>query len=252
MSLLPLEYFQDYKSQINLLDINFEESLKKNKKLLNLEYLLEISALFSSRIEGNSLDINSFMNAKNDTFKRNSKDFQEILDLKKAYSFAKTQFLNEKNFLKIHKILAKKFLIKEKLGKYRKESVGVFSSEGLVYLALEWEKVGQEMKSFFVEIENLLNSKLEILEIFYYASLIHLRFVHIHPFSDGNGRMARILEKWFLVKKLNSHLWFLQTEKYYFENRQEYYKSLNLGLNYYELDYKKSVNFLIMLPKCLN
>ncbi|WP_220392957.1 Fic family protein [Chitinophaga lutea] len=32
--------------------------------------------------------------------------------------------------------------------------------------------------------------------------MIHLVFVKIHPRADGNGRSARLLEKWFLAVKL--------------------------------------------------
>jgi Fic family protein len=40
------------------------------------------------------------------------------------------------------------------------------------------------MKKLFLDIKILLEKKLSLEEIFYYASLIHLKFVHIHPFSD--------------------------------------------------------------------
>jgi Fic family protein len=32
--------------------------------------------------------------------------------------------------------------------------------------------------------------------------LIHLRLAQIHPFRDGNGRAARLIEKWFVAEKL--------------------------------------------------
>jgi Fic family protein len=51
-------------------------------------------------------------------------------------------------------------------------------------LAIEPELVEKEMKSFFEEILEILKQDLSNEEIFFYASLIHLRFVHIHPFSD--------------------------------------------------------------------
>jgi Fic family protein len=44
-------------------------------------------------------------------------------------------------------------------------------------------------------------------EVFYFASFIHLRFVHIHPFRDGNGRAARLIEKWFIAEKLGKQFW---------------------------------------------
>jgi len=88
-------------------------------------------------------------------------------------------------------------------------------------------------------------------EIFYFASLIHLKFVHIHPFMDGNGRAARILEKWFLSEKLNPEMWKLTSEKYYKDNQIEYYRNINLGVNYYELNYDKCLPFLLMLINSL-
>ena len=41
----------------------------------------------------------------------------------------------------------------------------------------------------FWDIELLQSNGLDPFEIFYYASLIHLVLVKIHPFQDGNGRI---------------------------------------------------------------
>jgi Fic family protein len=218
----------------------------------NLGYQTQASAVYSSNIEGNTIDLNSFMNLSfsKEKFKP-TKEVQEIEDLILAYKAAQEIELTEKNFLKCHKLLAKQLLIASLCGKYRNDKVGVFGQSGLVYLAVEAEFVGETMKVFFEEINELLSLKLNIEETFYFASLIHLRFVHIHPFMDGNGRAARLLEKWFLAEKLGTDLWKISSEKYYKEYQSEYYKNINLGVNFYELDYDKCLPFLIMLPNSL-
>ncbi|MCK4554164.1 Fic family protein, partial [Candidatus Parcubacteria bacterium] len=58
-------------------------------------------------------------------------------------------------------------------------------------------------------------------------------------------------EKWFLAEKLDKKSWLIQSEKYYKENLEQYYKNINLGVNYYELNYDQCLPFLLMLPKAL-
>jgi Fic family protein len=78
-------------------------------------------------------------------------------------------------------------------------------------------------------------------------------FAKIHPFADGNGRAARLLEKWFLAEVLGPAVWGIPTEKYYYDNREQYYKGLNIGINYYETleQLNKTLPFIIMLPKAV-
>jgi Fic family protein len=122
---------------------------------------------------------------------------------------------------------------------------------GLAYLAIEPELVEKEMKTFFDGVVELINSKLTEEEVFYFASLIHLIFVHIHPFRDGNGRAARLLEKWFISEKLGQEFWKIPSEEYYKNNQLKYYETINLGVNFYELNYDNCYGFLEMLPNCL-
>lgn len=249
MKILTNKYFESYEN--NLKDISKSlENFRKSSKELDLAFLNDSSSVFSSNIEWNSLDLNSFMNLKMN--KKINKDVKEIDNLIKAYEFAQKNILNETNFLYTHFLSSKTLLIKSKRWIYRDEKVGVFWKNWLIYLAIEPEFVKEKMKEFFEDIDFLLKSNLKEEEVFYFSSMIHLVFVHIHPFSDWNWRIARLLEKWFLTSKLWNEFWKLSSEKFYKENRSNYYENINMWVNYYELDYSKSLNFLLMLPNSFN
>jgi len=242
------EYMKSIGNEIPLRIKNFDFSESRG----GFEYLTKSSAVYSSNIEGNSIDLNSFMNYKLSSGKiKAHKEIQEIENLIDAYKFAQSNALTEQNFLECHKIFSKTLVIKSQQGKYRNDQVGVFSTSGLVYLAIEPQFVNETMSDFFKDLKTLLNQDLSESETFYFASLIHLIFAHIHPFRDGNGRAARLLEKWFLSVKLGPDFWKVSSEKYYKEHQMEYYSNINLGVNYYELNYAKCIPFLLMLPKSL-
>jgi Fic family protein len=62
--------------------------------------------------------------------------------------------------------------------------------------------------------------------------------VKTHPFQDGNGRTARLLEKWFLLNKIGVEATAVELEKHYYVNRSAYYTNIRkLGLDYPSLDY---------------
>ncbi len=247
MKILTDKYFDTYKG-----DSNFDKKIalfKSNSKEISFDYLTQSSSVFSSNIEWNTLDLNSFMNHKMN--KSVSKDVEEIDNLIAAYSFAQKEPLTERNFLNTHKLSSKTLLIKSRRGVYRNDKVWVFGKAGLVYLAIEPEYVEKEMAKLFSDIWELLMKEMSNEENFYYSSLIHLIFVHIHPFPDWNWRSARLLEKWFLAEKLWKDLWKLPSEEFYWNNRDSYYKNINLWVNYYEIDYTKSSKFLNMLKDCL-
>lgn len=121
----------------------------------------------------------------------------------------------------------------------------------MVYLAIEPEHIKENMSEYFCGIAYLLNTELSPEQIFYHAFFIHLVFVHLHPFSDGNGRAARLPEKWLLSEKPGKEFCNIPSEKYYKENRGDYYNNINIGVNFYELNYDNCLPFLSMLPKSL-
>ena len=246
------KYFDEYHKLVGHKIDTWLTNYDFNDRGIELGYSTKASAVYSSNIEGNTVDLNTYMNHELAKHKFNpSKEIEEIDNLVKAYEYAQQTSLNETTFLKCHSIFSKTLLIKSKLGKYREEKVGVFGEKGLAYLAVEPEFVNKKMNVFFNEVSQLLTSDMSEAQVFYYASLVHLVFVHIHPFMDGNGRGARLLEKWFICQKLGARFWNLSSEKYYKDNRNDYYNNINLGVNYYELDYDKCLPFLCMLPLCL-
>ena len=108
------------------------------------------------------------------------------------------------------------------------------------------------MSLLWNDIEELKKDSLSTTEVFYFAAFIHIVFVNIHPFEDGNGRAARLLEKWFIAEKLGKKAWYLQSELNYYTHVNDYYKNINrIGIFYEQLDYSKALPFLLMLPNAL-
>jgi len=219
----------------------------------DFEYYLIASSLYSSKIEGNTLDVNSFFRNKELPLSPKRKEVEEIENLVAAYRFAANNELTMNGFLHCHKILSPTLLPVKEQGKLRKDQVGIRDAQSMrpVYLAVEAEFVERELKTLFLDIQTLLDNELSEKEIFYNASMIHLWTAMIHPFMDGNGRAARLLEKWFLASKLGKSAWSLNSEKYYWDNRPAYYQNISLGFNYYALHWERCLPFLLMLPEAV-
>ena len=121
------------------------------------------------------------------------------------------------------------------------------SDDKIEYIAANPDIVKTELDKLFHDIEILRKSDLDPFEIFYYSSLVHLVFVKIHPFQDGNGRSARLIEKWLLIEKIGEKATSVQLEKNYYKKLQDYYSNIRkFGLEYENLDYSKCLDFLLM------
>ena len=224
---LPVDYFQFYKS---------------------------VSSVYSSKIEGEDIDFDSFFKHKfmNVPFRANYT--RKADDLYAAYDFIDSNKLNLENVKKAHSVLSSHLLPKNQQGFIRTNPMFVINSKDQIeYVAASPEEVNRELDKLFKDIEFLQSRELNAREIFYYASLIHLVFVKIHPFQDGNGRAARLIEKWFLLEKFGEKAIAIQLEKNYYMKLKDYYHNIRvLGLEYEELDYRKSLDFLLMTVQSIN
>lgn len=217
----------------------------------DFRFYLIASSCNSSMIEGSNLDTETYFRLKEAGFV--SKGLREVEDIVKTYDFASTHVLNEANLLKAHKSISAHLDIPKKyMGVLRDRPVNVWGNGKIVYKCADTKIVSREMQKLFHDIQLLKERKLSTDEVFYYASMIHLVFVSIHPFADGNGRMARLLEKWFLAEKLGMVAWRIQSEKLYYKRKRSYYSRLHFRTDYKTIDYSRGVDFLTLLPMALN
>lgn len=132
MKITDQTYYNQYLDSIGKRISELVKSYDFSEENGDFDYLTKASAVYSSNIEGNSIDLNSYMNYEMNKEKfKVGKEIEEIQDLIKAYEFAQNNSLTEDNFLKCHEKFSKTLLIKSKRGKYRIEPIGVFGKSGL-------------------------------------------------------------------------------------------------------------------------
>ena len=97
-----------------------------------------------------------------------------------------------------------KYLVEE-YGEFRHGEEGVFNGDECIFMAPPAQFVPQLMDELFEWMKKSRKSVHPLIM----SSVFHYEFVFIHPFADGNGRMARlwhtaILAKWKPVFGSNS------------------------------------------------
>jgi Fic family protein len=252
LKIIQVDLLEAYLLQVDENLASAFESLKEaDLSTDGFSFYTSVSSVFSSKIEGEEIELDSYIKHKKFGIDFLSDYTKKIDDLYNAYTFAKTNELNKTNISEVHKLLSKHIVAKHQQGKLRTQNMYVTTPDGKIeYVAATPFEVESEMEKLYCDIELLLKEDLSLQEVFFFAAMIHLVFVKIHPWSDGNGRSARVLEKWFLAQKLGGNAWFVQSEKNYYQQHSIYYKNIRvLGLEYLELDYSKALPFLLMLSE---
>lgn len=255
LKIVKTDLLEQYNLQVDKnLQVTFDALTDAAISTDTFSFYTSVSSVFSSKIEGEDIALDSYIKHKKFGIEFLPNYTKKIDDLYDAYTFAKTNALNKENISEAHKLLSKHIVAKHFQGKLRTQNMYVSTPDGKIeYVAATPFEVPGEMENFYHDIEILLQEDLSINEVFFFAAMLHLVFVKIHPWNDGNGRSARLIEKWFLAQKLGEKAWFVQSEKHYYQQHQTYYNNIRLlGLEYVELDYSKALPFLLMLPNSLN
>ena len=254
LKILNTNLFSNFVQKIDFSILEIIEKLEQ--KEISFDYYktnYAISSVFSSKIEGEEIELDSFFKHKFLEVKFLPDYTKRTDDLFSAYEFMQENILNLDNIYEAHSILSENLLPKFQRGNIRKNQMMIVNNDGKIeYVAADKSLVENELEKLFEDIDNLMSEDLSLEEIFYFASQIHLVFVKIHPFEYGNGRSARLLEKWFLKEFLGRKAFAVQLEKNYYKNLQNYYKNLKkIGIEYVDLDYNKSLDFLLMTVNSL-
>ena len=249
LQLIQTQLLNDFRNGTDRLQSAFDALADAELSNEHFSFYTSVASVFSSKIEGEDIELDSYVKHK-----RWGEAFQpdytrKTDDLYSAYDFAHTHALTRENIASAHALLARNLVAENQLGRLRTGNMYVTTPDGKIeYVAAPPQELPVEMAKFYADLEMLLQQQLTTEEAFYYASYLHLVFVKIHPWTDGNGRTARLLEKWFLAHHLGEKAWFIQSERYYYEHHAQYYHHLRaLGLEYETLDYTRALPFLGML-----
>lgn len=247
-----------FNTWLSLLDVTLDDALEKLKvrewTANNFKFATAVSVMASSRIEGETLQIDSYIKHKMLDVDYLPNLTEKPNDLYTAYEFAKDHPLNKAHFQECHRLATAHLLPETHRGEVRKGNMLIMQqqSQRVEYEAASAQQVQKEYDRFWYELDELLTLDLSTEQSFYYAALLHLVFVKIHPFDDGNGRTARLLEKWFLSETLGEKAWYIPSELYYYNNLKTYYHNLaRVGLFYEDLHYDQGIPFMLMLPSSL-
>lgn len=181
---------QKYNTQINKLQ---KEELAQFEKSFFTELTYN-----SNAIEGNTLSLEETSLIINEGLTPEGKTLREIYEAKnhrEAIEFIKNfkGDLSEELILKIHSIILKN-VSKRFAGKYRQTNVKIFGSN----VKLPRHQIVPQLIKNLIYWYKKNKSKYSQFEL---AILTSMKFVTIHPFVDGNGKVSRLIMNFLLNKK---------------------------------------------------
>ena len=156
-----------------------------------------IKSIHSSlKIEANSLSLEQVRDVINGKMVLGEqKEIQEVKNAYAAYErFSEIQPFSIKSIKLFHGIMTK--YVVEESGDFRRGEEGVFNGDECIFMAPPAQFVPQLMDDLFAWMKEEKNNVHPLIM----SSVFHYEFVFIHPFSDGNGRMARLCHTAMLAK----------------------------------------------------
>lgn len=183
--------------KLSLLKPLTEDKARRLAKEAKLEHVWSSNAL-----EGNSLTLNQTSSIINDgiTVGKSVKETLEAINLSQAYDYMlmlaeSKQELTESVIKKLNRlVMFNTAQTHELAGTYRKGKAWPKGYEDQPYIIPT--AIADKMK----QLINWSKENKGRLPPVIYAADLHQKFVSIHPFSDGNGRTARLLMNLVLIQ----------------------------------------------------
>ena len=161
-------------------NLDSKPHLRKNSKIKSIHSSLAI--------EANSLSLDEVRDVINGrTVIGQQKEIQEVKNAYAAYEqIGKFDIYSIEDFKRLHGVMTR--YIVDESGCFRSGEEGVFSGDKCMFMAPPAKLVPEQMQNLFDWMCNAENNVHPLI----LAAVFHYEFVFIHPFSDGNGRMARL------------------------------------------------------------
>ena len=212
-----LNYVSDIMKKIG--EANYFESLNRFPELRRKTRIRSIHS--SLAIENNQLSLFQVEDVINGKLViGEQKDIQEVKNAYKAYEqIDKLNPYSVEDLKNVHKMLT--FLIEEDAGKFRNHGEAVYDGDIQIFMAPQHKLVPSLMDNLF----NWMNEVKDKINPLILSSIFHYEFVFIHPFSDGNGRTARLWQT-VILSHWEKAFTYLPIESMIKKNQEAYYTTI--------------------------
>jgi len=196
--------------KLHNLDFNFGAGIQKEQLLTDLDKLQYLNnalmeeSIFSSMIEGATTTRVKAKDMLRKNKKPKNKSEQMILNNYKTIQYIsehQNENISKEELAEIHRLVTDSTLEEENIGVYRDNNeinvVNELTGE-IVHTPPSFEILDELMISFYDFFNK--NPKENFIHPIVKASILHFLIGYIHPFVDGNGRTARAIFYWYLLK----------------------------------------------------
>ncbi|MCL5432674.1 MAG: Fic family protein [Patescibacteria group bacterium] len=188
---------------------------------------------FGTHIEGNELNLTQAEKViDGEDVVARERDIQEVINYRKVTEYINESKIQDSEFRitedtvrTIHKITVKKILPEEKCGEYRKTQVVIKNSRSgeVSFKPPPPEDIKRLIYDFLAYINSQSGKEIHpVLK----SGIVHYELVRIHPFLDGNGRVARALSTLILFQENYDIRKFFSLEEYFDSDAASYYEAL--------------------------
>ena len=208
-----LDYFEEFLHKVDMntggeIFVSTADFGKNRKQKLIIRGIIE-EAIASSQLEGAATSRQAAKKMIQEGRKPVNRSEQMILNnynsLKLVEERYKSEIMSKDLLLELHGLITKDTLDsqgeKPRLRKKGEPIVVSDKSTGDIYHeGPDVDFVNEELKSLIDFANDSLGSETFIHPVVK-AIMIHFWMGYLHPFTDGNGRLARLLFYWYLMKK---------------------------------------------------
>lgn len=194
-------------------NLDAKPHLRKNNRIKSIHSSL--------KIEANSLSMGEVKDVIDGRIVLGpEREIQEVKNAYEAYELIKwVDAFSIKDLQKVHRIMAKKLELDA--GSFRNGDEGVFNGDQCIFMAPPAHLVQGLMSDLFWWMKKNKNMVHPLIM----SAVFHYEFVFIHPFTDGNGRTARLWHT-VILSKWNSVFEYIPIESQIEKFQDGYYKAI--------------------------